>query len=155
MGSGVQCSQRLQHTQQAVGGRQLQVFLWDIADLSAAVSGLEIQKINTDDDDGEKSNKQAKFSSKLSTAQICGGVAHLDPVLHVSIVNDLQDFLLLDGQFVWLRCLETNKQDQSVCLYKNKMKKELHLISCRSTTLQTMSIILVAEFYIQEILYLL
>lgn len=41
VGSGVQRSQGLQHAQQAVGGRQLQVFLWDVAHLSTAVSGLE------------------------------------------------------------------------------------------------------------------
>lgn len=34
---------------------------------------------------------------------------YLDPVLHVPVINDLQDFLLLDGQFVGLRRLETRK----------------------------------------------
>lgn len=47
MGSGVQRGQSLQHTEQAVGGRKLQVFLWDVADLSTAVSGLETRKCNS------------------------------------------------------------------------------------------------------------
>lgn len=39
---------------------------------------------------------------------------YLHPVLHVSIIDDLQDFLLLDGQFIWLRSLEmTNNQEKS------------------------------------------
>lgn len=38
-----QRGQRLQHAQQAVGGGQLQVFLRDVAHLSATVSGLETQ----------------------------------------------------------------------------------------------------------------
>lgn len=54
MGSGVQRGQRLQHAQQAVGGGQLQVFLRDVAHLSAAVSGLETQKMHTDGDDSQK-----------------------------------------------------------------------------------------------------
>lgn len=38
--------------------------------------------------------------------------AHLDPVLHVAIIDDLQDFLLFDGQFIRLRRLETgNRSD--------------------------------------------
>lgn len=47
MGSGVQRGQRLQHAQQAVGGGQLQVFLRDVAHLSATVSGLETQTMTT------------------------------------------------------------------------------------------------------------
>lgn len=39
---------------------------------------------------------------------------HLDPVLHVSVINDLQDFLLLNGQFIRLRRLETRKQTREV-----------------------------------------
>lgn len=35
---------------------------------------------------------------------------YLDPVLHVSVINDLQDFLLLYGQFIGLRRLEKRKQ---------------------------------------------
>lgn len=41
MRSGVQRCQSLQHAQEAVGGGQLQVLLWDVADLATAVSGLK------------------------------------------------------------------------------------------------------------------
>lgn len=39
--AGVESRQSLQHAEEAVGGRQLKVFLWDIADLTAAVPGLD------------------------------------------------------------------------------------------------------------------
>lgn len=47
-------------------------------------------------------------------------VEYLDPVLHVAIINDLQDFLLLNGQFIGLRRLETRKQ---ISLHENKRNK--------------------------------
>lgn len=43
-----------------------------------------------------------------------GNVSYLDPVLHVSVINDLQDLLLLDGEFIWLRRLQTTRL---LCLF--------------------------------------
>lgn len=51
----------------------------------------------------------------------CG---HLDPVLHVAVVNDLQDFLLLDGQFIGLRRLETRKHNRlAFCWREAEVKR--------------------------------
>lgn len=41
MRSSVECSQRLQHAQETVGGWELQVFLWDIAYLTSFIASLK------------------------------------------------------------------------------------------------------------------
>lgn len=97
--AGVERRQSLQHAEEAVGGRQLQVFLRDVADLTVAVPGLNRRRCLTIFPTSPKSLEILSFWSD----------AHLDPVLHVSVVDHLQDLLLLNGQFVRLRRLQTRK----------------------------------------------
>lgn len=62
-------------------------------------------------------NMKHDMPAQRSSAEMLKPVAattenakYLHPVLHVSVIDDLQDFLLLDGQFVWLRGLGTGTE---------------------------------------------
>lgn len=61
-------SQRLEHAQQTVGGRELQVFLWDIAHLTCLIACLRNKQINNNNKRSPKNHVSTNYSTGKKNA---------------------------------------------------------------------------------------